>query len=173
MRKNTKHDMKPLPSKAKRFIRRVFPSNYFSRLNKSFGLDTNKEKMFFRNFAIFIIIAIILQPQDTSLRDLSALSNEKGMQNLTGLPSVSHTAIAKRLQSITPESMGQLLIKISYEFRGRLAYQNPFPNGMKVFDVTTYSVSSSHLIGLQHANHVAMQDFCSSWIAIQVLQTQL
>ena len=84
MGKNTKHEKKPLPSKANRFIRHVFPSNYFSRLNKAFGLDANKEKLFFRSFAIFIIVAVILQPQDTSLRDLSALSSEKGMQRLTG-----------------------------------------------------------------------------------------
>ena len=144
MSKNINHEKKPLPFKAKRFIRHVFPSNYFLRLNKSFGLDVKKEKLFFRSFAIFIIVAVILQPQDTSLRDLSALSKEKGMQSLTGLPSVSHSAIGKRLQSIPPESMEQLLTKVGREFRGRLAYQNPFPKGMKVFDVTTYSVSASH-----------------------------
>jgi len=138
------HDQKPISDKAKRFIKRVFPSKYFVRLNKSFGLDVNKEKLFFRSFALFIIIAVIIQPQDTSLRDLSSFSKEEGTQTITGIKPISHTLIGKRLNSIPPDCMDKLLHQLSTQLKGRLQYKNIFPKGMKVFDVTTFSVSANH-----------------------------
>lgn len=138
------HTKKPFTTKANRFFKRVFPNTYFVRLNNCFGLDNKKQKIFFRSFAFFIIAVVILQPQDTSLRDLSATSKESGIQRLTGIQGVSHTAIGKRINSIPTESMDELLGHLSQEYKGRLRYKNPFPKGMKVFDVTTFSVSSKH-----------------------------
>ena len=135
---------KPIIENAERFFKRVFPIILSTRINKSFGLDLNKIKIFFRSFCIFIILSIINHPKSLSLRDLESLSKRKNMQRLSGQKSISHTAIAGKIKAIPTQCLRELLDHVKNLFKSKLSYKRMFPKGMKVFDVTTYSVSSKH-----------------------------
>ena len=136
--------MKPITENAQSFFKRIIPINLSTHINKSFGLDTNKIKIFFRSFCIFIVLAIINQSKNLSLRDLESLSKKKSMQMLSGQQSISHTSIAENLKSIPSQCLRSILEQVSSLFKSKLQYKRLFPKGMKVFDVTSYSVSAKH-----------------------------
>ena len=138
------HQKKPLTKDAAVFFKRLFPREVFYRLNKLYDLDKHTQKLKFRPFCIFLIVLIIFQPQDTSLRGIENLTKDKGIQLLTGQVSISHTSIANRLKSIPTDSLNFVLESLVKNFKKRLKYKNPTLRGMKVFDVTTFSVSAKH-----------------------------
>jgi hypothetical protein len=73
---------KPNTEASARFFNRIFPTILFVRLNKTFGLDTNKEKTKFRVFCHFIIIVMINHPGTLSLRELQSQSEMPSIQLL-------------------------------------------------------------------------------------------
>ncbi len=75
---------KPKTETSAQFFNRVFPTSLFARLNKSFGVDANKEKTIFRTFCLFIVIVMIMHPGTHSLRDLKAYSKSPTIQLLSG-----------------------------------------------------------------------------------------
>lgn len=135
---------KPKTEPSARFFNRVFPSILFVRLNKTFGLDTNKEKTKFRAFCLFIIIVMINHPGTLSLRELQSQSEKETIQLLSGQQSLSHTAIGERLKELPSECLRTVLDSVIHKFKRTLKHKSKFPKGMKVFDITTFSVSAKH-----------------------------
>lgn len=138
------HQAKPLTTNVTVFFKRLFPVNLFTRLNKDFDLDRNRKKIKFRTFCLFIILVVIIQPQWTSTRDIENASKRKSLQLLSGQESISHTAIAERLKSIPSECIETLLNHLTHKYKKKLKHKSRFLKGMKVFDVTTFSVSAKH-----------------------------
>ncbi len=114
------------------------------RLNKTFGLDTNKEKTKFRAFCLFIIITMINHPGTLSLRELKSQSEMENTQLLSGQQPLSHTAIGERLKELPSECLRCVLNSVIRKYKRTLKHKSKFPKGMKVFDITTYSVSAEH-----------------------------
>lgn len=138
------HKKKPITANAAVFFKHLFPISLFERINKAFGIDTNRKKIIFRTFCIFLIIVVINQPQDTSLRGLESASTNPSLKLISNQESISHTAIAERLKSVPSSAFEMVLQNLIKEFKKRLKYKSPFLKGMKVFDVTTFSVSAKH-----------------------------
>ena len=141
---NSDHRKKTLTENGQVFFQRCFPIAVFNNLIKTFGLDERRKKIFFRSFCLFIVVVLILQPQDCSLRDMASASTEQGFQELTGIQAMSHTALAERLQTIPLDCMDQVLAGLKKVFKGRLKFKSPVLKAMKVFDTTTFSVSAKH-----------------------------
>jgi len=139
-----KHSKKPLTANAETFFRRLFPVNLFEGINKLLGLDKNRKKTKFRTFCFFIIIVLVNNPHDTSLRGIESMSMKKTIQSITGQVQISHTAIADRIRNLPSTGLEMVMYHLIKEFKKRLKYKSPFLNGMKVFDVTTFSVSAKH-----------------------------
>lgn len=144
MSETNHHKKKPITANAAVFFKRLFPISLFEKINKGFGIDTNRKKIIFRTFCIFLIIVLINQPHDTSLRGLESASTNSSWKLINNQESISHTAIAERLKSIPTSAVDMVLQHLISEFKKRLKYKSPFLKGMKVFDVTTFSVSSKH-----------------------------
>ncbi len=135
---------KPRTETSAQFFNRVFPTSLFARLNKSFGIDNNKEKTIFRTFCLFIVIVMIMHPGTHSLRDLKAYSESPTIQLLSGQQALSHTAIAERLKELPSECVKSVLDSVISQYKLKLKHKSKFPKGMKVFDCTTFSVSTKH-----------------------------
>lgn len=135
---------KPITESSTRFFNRIFPPILFVQLNKSFALDTNKEKTKIRAFCLFIIIVMINHPGTLSLRELQSQSEKPSMQLLSGQPALSHTAFGERLKELPSECLNCILDSIIHKFKHTLKHKSKFPKGMKVFDITTYTVSAKH-----------------------------
>ena len=135
---------KPKTDTSTQFFNRVFPTSLFERLNKSFGLDTNKKKTHFRAFCLFIIIVMINHPGTLSLRELKSQSEKPTIQLLSGQQPLSHTAIGERLRELPSDCLRAVLDSVIHKYKRTLKHKSKFPKGMKVFDITTFSVSAKH-----------------------------
>ena len=144
LRQTRDHSKKQLTESGEVFFQRFLPQQFCKRLVHRFQLDVNRQKIFMRNFWLFIITVIVLQPDAITLRDMEAASGERGFQRLTGIQKMSHTAIAERLKSIPTNAMDELLSHSQRVVKARLKYASPVLKQMKVFDGTTFSVSAKH-----------------------------
>ena len=138
------HRKKPITASAETFFRRLFPISLFDSINKLFDVDKNRKKTKLRTFCFFIIIVMVNNPHDTSLRGIETMSMKEGIQSITGQPQISHTTIADRIRDIPSTSLEMVMNHLISEFKKRLKYKSPFIKGMKVFDVTTFSVSAKN-----------------------------
>lgn len=135
---------KELTANGAGFFQRVLPEKQTNKLVKAYSLDKGKKKLFFRPLFIFLLVAIIFQPADVTSRDLASLSKGPSIQQLTGCTGMSHTAITTWLKAIPQECMDQMLTRVQSYCRRRLKYKGKTLKGMKVFDVTSFSVSRKH-----------------------------
>ncbi len=135
---------KELTANGAGFFQQVLPEKQINKLVKAYSLDNGRIKRFFRPLFIFLLVAIIFQPADVTSRDLASLSQDPSIQQLTGCAGMSHTAITTRLKTVPRECMDQMLTLVQSYSRRRLKYKGKTLKGMKVFDVTSFSVSRKH-----------------------------
>ena len=112
-----KYLKKPKTDTSTQFFNRVFPTSLFERLNKSFGIDANKEKTIFRSFCLFIVIVMIMHPGAISLRDLKAYSETPSIQLHSGQQSLSHTPIADILKELPSDCENYVLESLVDQFK--------------------------------------------------------
>jgi len=127
-----------------RLLKKVFPNGWRRQLVSDSALNIKVKKLFFWTFVLFLLTTILVEPHGLASRDLAQRTQQWKYQLIVGIRPTSHNALTERLNTIEPTVMDQLLDQALRYARGHFHGKTPTVPNMKVFDVTTWSVSYAH-----------------------------
>lgn len=125
-------------------FRKVYPKHFLCQQIKRFHVDRYVRKLFFANFVLFLIVVVLVRPSCLTTRELEAKSQQCYIQHITGMPAAAHSSIAKRLTRLPPDLMDTMLDRAQQYLKSQCHWKTPIFPRLKVFDTTTWSVSTKH-----------------------------
>ena len=119
----------------------LLPTPLLEELKGKFHLDHRARKLPFIRFVRFMILAILLCGIRISLRRVARKTKRLTVRRLTGLESISHTAISKRLRNMPVEPLVELVEFLQHAVKRAYRQRKLRLPKIHVADASTMEVS--------------------------------